>query len=65
MTSHHKEKEAPTGYVLTRDVKVPSGRILLDLKRGQLISDPAQLKVLETAFEGNPPLRPVHPLDLV
>lgn len=65
MTSLTKEKEAPKRYIITRDVKVPSGKILLDLKRGQVIEDPGQLKTLHDAFEGNPPLRPVNANDLV
>jgi hypothetical protein len=66
LTSHvQKEKSGPESYVVTRSVKVPSGRVLLDLKRGEVISDPSLLKTLRDAFEGHPPIRRLLDTDLV
>lgn len=59
-----EKKEEPTKFVVVRNISVPSGRILLNLKRGEVISDPHQLKLLNQAFEGNPPIRPLNELDL-
>lgn len=65
MSHLHKDEKEPKRYVVTRDIKVPSGRILLDLRRGTVISDPSQLRTLHVAFEGHPPIREVVDTDLL
>jgi hypothetical protein len=59
-------KDITTDYICSRDFRLMIGSSLQCFLKGQVVDDPMMVKRIYEAFSGGkPPLRPVHPLDLV